>query len=134
MRASYKVATQFTSYVEQYTLRTVHTCAGTTFDGVEAAADHLSHAIALEPRFWPALVEKARLWAAIGDWDQVKTRGSVREVLGGFHPSTRKRALTMMWCKASCVMTSGGNTRTVGPTTRSGCFFVWFERTLFASR
>ncbi|CAN0371220.1 unnamed protein product, partial [Scytosiphon promiscuus] len=34
------------------------------------AADHLSHAIALEPRFWPALIEKARLWASVGDWEQ----------------------------------------------------------------
>ena len=33
--------------------------------------DHLSHAIALAPRFWPALVERARLWAAVGDWEQV---------------------------------------------------------------
>ncbi|CAM9202117.1 unnamed protein product [Laminaria digitata] len=45
---------------------------GGTFDGAEAAADHLSHAIALESRFWPALVEKARLWATVGDWDQAE--------------------------------------------------------------
>lgn len=48
-------------------------CTGSRIDGVDAAADHLSHAIALEPRFWPALVEKARLWAAVGDWEQVRT-------------------------------------------------------------
>ncbi|CAM9895733.1 unnamed protein product, partial [Ectocarpus sp. 12 AP-2014] len=41
-------------------------------DGVDTAADHLSHAIALEPRFWPALVEKARLLAAVGDWEQAE--------------------------------------------------------------
>ncbi|CAM9357864.1 unnamed protein product [Ectocarpus fasciculatus] len=41
-------------------------------DGVDTAADHLSHAIALEPRYWPALVEKARLWAAVGDWEQAE--------------------------------------------------------------
>lgn len=48
-------------------------CTGSRLDGVDTAADHLSHAIALEPRFWPALVEKARLWAAVGDWEQVRT-------------------------------------------------------------
>lgn len=48
-------------------------CIGSRLDGINAAADHLSHAIALEPRFWPALVEKARLWAAVGDWEQVRT-------------------------------------------------------------
>lgn len=48
-------------------------CTGSRLDGVDAAADHLSHVIALEPRFWPALVEKARLWAAVGDWEQVHT-------------------------------------------------------------
>ncbi|CAN0392522.1 unnamed protein product, partial [Pylaiella littoralis] len=45
---------------------------GSRLDGINAAADHLSHAIALEPRFWPALVEKARLWAAVGDWEQAE--------------------------------------------------------------
>lgn len=48
-------------------------CTGSRLDSVDTAADHLSHAIALEPRFWPALVEKARLWAAVGDWEQVRT-------------------------------------------------------------
>ena len=47
-------------------------CTGSRIGGVDTAADHLSHAIALEPRFWPALVEKARLWAAVGDWEQVR--------------------------------------------------------------
>lgn len=46
-------------------------CAGSRLDGVDLAADHLSHAIALETSFWPALVEKARLLAAVGDWEQV---------------------------------------------------------------
>lgn len=55
----------------RYLLCTNAACAGYRADGVDAAADHLSHAIALEPRFWPALVEKARLWAAVGDWEQV---------------------------------------------------------------
>lgn len=119
--------------VRKNTLRTVHTCAGTTFDGAEAAADHLSHAIALEPRFWPALVEKARLWATIGDWDQVRMHGSIWEALGAFHPSIRKRALTIVWCKASCVITDDENTRTVEPTTKSGCLFVWFQRLCLAS-
>ncbi|CAM9330006.1 unnamed protein product, partial [Ectocarpus sp. 8 AP-2014] len=44
----------------------------TRLDGVDTAADHLSHVIALEPRFWPALVEKARLLAAVGDWEQAE--------------------------------------------------------------
>lgn len=64
-----------------------HVATGTTFDGADAAADHLSHAIALEPRFWPALVEKARLWATIGDWDQVEKRGRIREKRPGGFPS-----------------------------------------------
>ena len=114
------------------------TCAGSTFDGVEAAADHLSHAIALEPRFWPALVEKARLWAAIGDWDQVK-RTAFGKPLGflhlpaenpwGFHLGMRKSALKMMGRTAGCVMTGRG--QTVGPTKRR-CFY-YFPIFLFAS-
>lgn len=62
------------SKFSQITLRQLpraHRRTGTRLDGVDAAADHLSHAIALEPRFWPALVEKARLWASVGDWEQV---------------------------------------------------------------
>lgn len=47
--------------------------AASRLDGIDSAADHLNHAIALDARFWPALVEKARLSAATGDWEQVMT-------------------------------------------------------------
>lgn len=37
---------------------------------LSSAMDHLNHAIALQSWFWPALVEKAKLFAWVGDWDQ----------------------------------------------------------------
>ena len=64
---------------------------GSRVDGVDAAADHLSHAIALEPRFWPALVEKARLWAAVGDWEQVRVVGERDRKGGGGEGGEKQR-------------------------------------------
>jgi Flp pilus assembly protein TadD len=37
-----------------------------------AAVDQLNTAVALQPAFWPALVEKAKLLAAAGDWEQAR--------------------------------------------------------------
>lgn len=47
-------------------------CSGARPGGADSAADYLSLAIAVDAQFWPALAEKARLWAAVGDWDQVR--------------------------------------------------------------